>query len=227
MTTDEAIKSQVAQNVFDSGPNRHIIDGPRLCTHSARTVPTDADLYALRGAAERIKFHVIALQETKSRKSDVRYMIVHSSLIESALSFLCPSAVQFADSHKTLRPHLQIQTLDGFFKVKLEKATEGVYNIGNSGEFRTFSILHLLWEAQPSTLVELHHGFSLRKCGSIKSVKPVKAPGPNFISANFLRPGGHPIHVTLAAHMTSYLQKERIADQWKTSRTVLIHRKGD
>ncbi|KAK6755596.1 hypothetical protein RB195_014145 [Necator americanus] len=27
--------------------------------------------------------------------------------------------------------------------------------------------------------------------------------------------------------MTSYLQKERIPDQWKTSRTVLIHRKGN
>ncbi|KAK6732237.1 hypothetical protein RB195_016554 [Necator americanus] len=27
--------------------------------------------------------------------------------------------------------------------------------------------------------------------------------------------------------MTSYLQKERIPDQWKTLRTVLIHKKGD
>ncbi|KAK6725892.1 hypothetical protein RB195_004300 [Necator americanus] len=53
------------------------------------------------------------------------------------------------------------------------------------------------------------------------------APGPDFISADFLRAGGHPLHVILAAHMTSYLQKERIPDQWKTSRTVLIHKKGD
>ncbi|KAK6743278.1 hypothetical protein RB195_010501 [Necator americanus] len=53
------------------------------------------------------------------------------------------------------------------------------------------------------------------------------APDADFISADFLRDGGHPLHVILAAHMTSYLQKERIPDQWKTSRTVLIHKKGD
>ncbi|KAK6763193.1 hypothetical protein RB195_023780 [Necator americanus] len=62
---------------------------------------------------------------------------------------------------------------------------------------------------------------------AIKSMKPGTAPGPDFISADFLRVGGHPLHVILAAHMTSYLQKERIPDQWKTSRTVLIHKKGD
>ncbi|KAK6726965.1 hypothetical protein RB195_004953 [Necator americanus] len=62
---------------------------------------------------------------------------------------------------------------------------------------------------------------------AIKSMKPGTAPGPDFISADFLRAGGHPLHVILAAHMTSYLQKERIPGQWKTSRTVLIHKKGD
>ncbi|KAK6749246.1 hypothetical protein RB195_001695 [Necator americanus] len=58
-------------------------------------------------------------------------------------------------------------------------------------------------------------------------MKPGRAPGPDFISADFLRAGDHPLHAILAAHMTSYLQKERIPDQWKTSRTVLIHKKGD
>ncbi|KAK6760044.1 hypothetical protein RB195_021531 [Necator americanus] len=62
---------------------------------------------------------------------------------------------------------------------------------------------------------------------AIKSMKPGTTPGPDFISADFLRAGGHPLHVILAAHMTSYLQKERISDQWKTLRTVLIHKKGD
>ncbi|KAK6742495.1 hypothetical protein RB195_010014 [Necator americanus] len=62
---------------------------------------------------------------------------------------------------------------------------------------------------------------------AIKSMKPDTAPGPDFISADFLRAGGHPLHVISAAHMTSYLQKERIPDQWKTSRTVLTYKKGD
>ena len=43
-----------------------------LCTYNARTVSTNADLHALLDAAEHIKYHVIALQETKSRKKDVR-----------------------------------------------------------------------------------------------------------------------------------------------------------
>ncbi|KAK6758423.1 hypothetical protein RB195_015940 [Necator americanus] len=60
-----------------------------------------------------------------------------------------------------------------------------------------------------------------------KSMKTGTAPGSDFISADSLRAGGHLLHVILAAHMTSYLQKERIPDQWKTSRTVLIHKKGD
>ncbi|KAK6761387.1 hypothetical protein RB195_022447 [Necator americanus] len=60
-----------------------------------------------------------------------------------------------------------------------------------------------------------------------KSMNPGTAPGPDFISADFLRAGGHPLHVILSAHMRSYLQKERIPDQWKTSGTVLIHKKGD
>ncbi|KAK6750571.1 hypothetical protein RB195_002504 [Necator americanus] len=62
---------------------------------------------------------------------------------------------------------------------------------------------------------------------AIKNMKPGTAPGPDFTSADFLRAGGHPLHVILAVHMTSYLQKEKIPDQWKTSRTVLIHKKGD
>ncbi|KAK6765077.1 hypothetical protein RB195_025130 [Necator americanus] len=62
---------------------------------------------------------------------------------------------------------------------------------------------------------------------AIKSMKSGTGIGSDFISSDFLRAGGHPLHVILAAHMTSYLQKNIIPDQWKTSRTVLIHKKGD
>ncbi|KAK6736075.1 hypothetical protein RB195_019010 [Necator americanus] len=62
---------------------------------------------------------------------------------------------------------------------------------------------------------------------AIKSMKHGTAPGPDFISAEFLRAGGHPPHLILAVHMTSYLQKKKIPNRWKTSRTVLIHKKGD
>ncbi|VDM76286.1 unnamed protein product [Strongylus vulgaris] len=37
---------------------------------SARTVSTNADLHALLEAAGRINYHVFALQETKSRKTN-------------------------------------------------------------------------------------------------------------------------------------------------------------
>ncbi|KAK6741383.1 hypothetical protein RB195_009312 [Necator americanus] len=60
---------------------------------------------------------------------------------------------------------------------------------------------------------------------AIKSMKPGTAPDLILYQQTFF--GLVAIHVILAAHMTSYLQKERIPDQWKTSRTVLIHKKGD
>uniref|UniRef100_A0A0K0DGH2 Endo/exonuclease/phosphatase domain-containing protein n=1 Tax=Angiostrongylus cantonensis TaxID=6313 RepID=A0A0K0DGH2_ANGCA len=45
-----------------------------LCTYNARTLSTYADLHALLAAADRIKFHVIALQETKIKKTDIRQL---------------------------------------------------------------------------------------------------------------------------------------------------------
>ena len=43
-----------------------------LCTYNARTVSSNADLCALLDAANHIKFHVIALQETKSRRTGIQ-----------------------------------------------------------------------------------------------------------------------------------------------------------
>ncbi|KAK6735999.1 hypothetical protein RB195_018958 [Necator americanus] len=58
-------------------------------------------------------------------------------------------------------------------------------------------------------------------------MKPSPARVPDFISADLLRAGGHPLHVIFAAHITSYLQEKRIPDQRKTSQTLLIHKKSD
>ncbi|VDM78373.1 unnamed protein product [Strongylus vulgaris] len=44
-----------------------------LCTYTARSVSTNADLHAPLEAVGRINYHVIALQ-TKSRKTDVRQL---------------------------------------------------------------------------------------------------------------------------------------------------------
>ncbi|KAK6728368.1 hypothetical protein RB195_005799 [Necator americanus] len=43
---------------------------------------------------------------------------------------------------------------------------------------------------------------------AIKSVKPGTSPRPDFVSAHFLRAGRHPLHVILAAHMTSTFRKK-------------------
>ncbi|KAK6737605.1 hypothetical protein RB195_019984 [Necator americanus] len=113
----------VAQDVIDSGPRRHTHDSPcnpclRLCTHNARTVSTDDDLHALLGAAERIKFHVIALQETKCRRSDVREMndgtlVIRGEKVPSrnvgGVGFVVhPSVVHLVGSYEILSPRLAI-----------------------------------------------------------------------------------------------------------------------
>ncbi|KAK6757225.1 hypothetical protein RB195_015198 [Necator americanus] len=59
--------------ILDQGDTRTTRHGDclRLRTYKATTL---SDLQAFLGAAERVKFHVIALQETKYRRSDVRQM---------------------------------------------------------------------------------------------------------------------------------------------------------
>ncbi|VDM85063.1 unnamed protein product [Strongylus vulgaris] len=50
-------------------------------TYNARTVSTNADLHALLEATGRIDYHVIALQEAKSRKTDARSALILSIMI--------------------------------------------------------------------------------------------------------------------------------------------------
>ncbi|KAK6736077.1 hypothetical protein RB195_019012 [Necator americanus] len=109
--------------ILDQGDTRTTRHGDclRLCTYNARTVSTDADLHALLGAAERIKFHVIALQETKCRRSDVRQMndgtlVIRGEKVPSrnvgGVGFVVhPSVVHLVDSHEILSPRLAILSL--------------------------------------------------------------------------------------------------------------------
>ncbi|CAJ0609577.1 unnamed protein product [Cylicocyclus nassatus] len=50
---------------------------------------------------------------------------------------------------------------------------------------------------------------------TIQTMKTSTAPGPDHLSVEFLRAGGQRLHEILASHLTSYLQKERIPNQWK------------
>ncbi|KAK6760750.1 hypothetical protein RB195_021991 [Necator americanus] len=109
--------------ILDQGDTRTTRHGDclRLCTYNARTVSTDADLHALLGAAERIKFHVIALQETKCRRSDVRQMndgtlVIRGEKVPSrnvgGVGFVVhPYVVHLVDSHEILSPRLAILRL--------------------------------------------------------------------------------------------------------------------
>ncbi|KAK6736953.1 hypothetical protein RB195_019570 [Necator americanus] len=109
--------------ILDQGDTRTTRHGDclRLCTYNARTVSKDADLHSLLGAAERIKFHVIALQETKCRRSDVRQMndgtlVIRGEKVPSrnvgGVGFVVhPSVVHLVDSHEILSPRLAILRL--------------------------------------------------------------------------------------------------------------------
>ena len=92
-----------------------------LCTYNARTVSTDADLHALLHAAGHIKYHVIALQETKSRKQDVRQLsdgtlVIRGEKVPSrnvgGVGFVVhPTIAHLVDSHEILSPRLAILRL--------------------------------------------------------------------------------------------------------------------
>ncbi|KAE9412928.1 hypothetical protein Angca_002878, partial [Angiostrongylus cantonensis] len=62
---------------------------------------------------------------------------------------------------------------------------------------------------------------------AIESMKRGSAPGPENITADFFRAGGHNLHLLLVNRITAYLQKEKIPDQWRTWHTVISPKKRD
>ncbi|KAK6763614.1 hypothetical protein RB195_024072 [Necator americanus] len=101
----------------DTRATRHG-DCLRLCTYNERTVSTDANLHALLGAGERIKFHVIALQETKCKRNDVPQMndgtlVIRGEKVSSrnvgSVGFVVyPSVVHPVDFYEILSHRLAI-----------------------------------------------------------------------------------------------------------------------
>ncbi|VDL84579.1 unnamed protein product [Nippostrongylus brasiliensis] len=86
-----------------------------------RTVSSNADFYALLEAAGRIKYHVIALQETKSKKADILQhndgtLVILGEKIPSrnvgGVGFIVhPSVAHLVDFQEILSPRLAILRL--------------------------------------------------------------------------------------------------------------------
>uniref|UniRef100_A0A0K0D2J9 Endo/exonuclease/phosphatase domain-containing protein n=1 Tax=Angiostrongylus cantonensis TaxID=6313 RepID=A0A0K0D2J9_ANGCA len=103
---------------------RHV-DCFLLYMYNARELSTDADLHALLVTADRIKFHVIALQKTKIKKTDIRQLNnwtlgicgekVSSRNVGGVGFVVHPSIVHLVDSYEILSPRiaaLRLQLLD-------------------------------------------------------------------------------------------------------------------
>ncbi|CAD6200156.1 unnamed protein product [Caenorhabditis auriculariae] len=66
-----------------------------------------------------------------------------------------------------------------------------------------------------------HPGYAIRK------LKVGTAVGPDNISSELLKAGGDSLYRLLARHFSKYLSEASIPEQWKTSKTILIPKKGD
>ncbi|CAD6189600.1 unnamed protein product [Caenorhabditis auriculariae] len=62
---------------------------------------------------------------------------------------------------------------------------------------------------------------------TIRKLKVGTAAGPDNKSSEQLKAGGDSLHRLLARHFSQYLSEASIPEQWKTSKTILIPKKGD
>ncbi|VDM54672.1 unnamed protein product [Angiostrongylus costaricensis] len=92
-----------------------------LRMYNATTLSTDADLHALLVAADRIKFRVIALQERKIKKTDIRQLnngtlVIRGEKVPSrnvcGIGFIVhPTIVHLVDSYVILSPRIAVLRL--------------------------------------------------------------------------------------------------------------------
>ncbi|VDM74830.1 unnamed protein product [Strongylus vulgaris] len=81
------------------------------CTYNARTVSTKAHFHVLLEAAGRIYYHLIVMQKTKSRKTDVIQLSDGTLIIRESFVVVHPSVVYLVASHEIPSPHLAILRL--------------------------------------------------------------------------------------------------------------------
>lgn len=62
---------------------------------------------------------------------------------------------------------------------------------------------------------------------ALNSISKGKAPGPDGITNDTLKAGGEPLWRRVADLFNDILNTEQIPQQWRESRTVLLHKKGD
>ena len=62
---------------------------------------------------------------------------------------------------------------------------------------------------------------------AISKLRGSSAAGPDGITPEMLKNGGHHLHILLAQKFSLYLEQKSFPDQWKESRMILIPKKGD
>ncbi|KAK6035599.1 hypothetical protein COOONC_26896 [Cooperia oncophora] len=62
---------------------------------------------------------------------------------------------------------------------------------------------------------------------ALRQMKPGKAPGPDRISVDFLKSASRTVIKQLTRRYNRYMDAQEIPDQWKTSSTVLLFKKGE
>ncbi|VDM76810.1 unnamed protein product [Strongylus vulgaris] len=94
---------------MDFGPKGQVNDAYgnlMICTYKVRTASTNADLHALLKTAGSINYLVIALKETKSRKTEVRQLsdgtrIIHGEKVPTRKETLNLSSSASENHHYT------------------------------------------------------------------------------------------------------------------------------
>lgn len=79
----------------------------------------------------------------------------------------------------------------------------------------------------PSSPHQLPHFLPSEVRSAVEKMASNKAPGEDGIPAELVRACGHRLYAALADRFTEYHKADRVPAAWRTSRTVLLFKKGD